>query len=213
MYELHIRNLGMQEYSTVFNKMREFTTQRTLTTVDEFWCLQHPAVFTLGANADQQHILKQTDIPIVQSDRGGQVTYHGPGQVIIYLLIDLRRKSIGVKRLVELIEQSIVELLDDYNIVSHARASAHGVYVDEAKIASLGLRVHSGCSYHGVALNVNMNISPFSLINPCGFPGLAITQLKDHGVTESLEMVSEKLTFKLCKYLEYNCSKINNYDI
>ncbi len=213
MHELHIRNLGMQEYSSVFKKMREFTTQRTLTTVDEFWCLQHPAVFTLGANADQQHILKQTDIPIVQSDRGGQVTYHGPGQVIIYLLIDLRRKSIGVKRLVELIEQSIVELLNDYNIVSHARASAHGVYVDEAKIASLGLRVHSGCSYHGVALNVNMNISPFSLINPCGFPGLAITQLKDHGVTESLEMVSEKLTFKLCKYLEYNCSKINNYDI
>lgn len=213
MHELHIRNLGMQEYSSVFNKMREFTTQRTLTTVDEFWCLQHPAVFTLGANADQQHILKQTDIPIVQSDRGGQVTYHGPGQVIIYLLIDLRRKSIGVKRLVELIEQSIVELLNDYNIVSQARANAHGVYVDEAKIASLGLRVHSGCSYHGVALNVNMNISPFSLINPCGFPGLAITQLKDHGVTESLEMVSEKLTFKLCKYLEYNCSKINNYDI
>ena len=213
MYELHIRNLGMQEYSSVFNKMREFTTQRTLTTVDEFWCLQHPAVFTLGANADQQHILKQTDIPIVQSDRGGQVTYHGPGQVIIYLLIDLRRKSIGVKRLVELIEQSIVELLNDYNIVSQVRANAHGVYVDEAKIASLGLRVHSGCSYHGVALNVNMNISPFSLINPCGFPGLAITQLKDHGVTESLEMVSEKLTFKLCKYLEYNCSKINNYDL
>ena len=213
MHELHIRNLGMQEYSSVFKKMREFTTQRTLTTVDEFWCLQHPAVFTLGANADQQHILKQTDIPIVQSDRGGQVTYHGPGQVIIYLLIDLRRKSIGVKRLVELLEQSIVELLNDYNIVSQARADAHGVYVDEAKIASLGLRVHSGCSYHGVALNVNMNISPFSLINPCGFPGLAITQLKDHGVTESLEMVSEKLIFKLCKYLEYNCSKINNYDI
>ena len=162
MYNLHIRNLGTQEYNSVFKGMREFTAQRTSTTVDEFWCLQHPAVFTLGANADPQHVLCQTDIQIVQSDRGGQVTYHGPGQVIIYLLIDLKRRGIGVKRLVELIEQSVVGLLNDYNIDSQARADAHGVYVQEAKIASLGLRVHSGCSYHGVALNVDMDISPFS---------------------------------------------------
>jgi len=213
MHELHIRNLGLQEYSSVFKKMREFTTQRTLTTVDEFWCLQHPAVFTLGANADQQHVLKQTDIPIVQSDRGGQVTYHGPGQVIIYLLIDLKRKSIGVKRLVELIEQSVVELLNDYKIDSQARVEAHGVYVDEAKIASLGLRVHSGCSYHGLALNIDMDMSPFSLINPCGFPDLEVTQLIDHGVTESVQVISDKLMLNLSKCLEYKSNKINTHDI
>ena len=193
--------------------MREFTTQRTSTTVDEFWCLQHPAVFTLGANADQQHVLKQTDIPIIQSDRGGQVTYHGPGQAIIYLLIDLKRKSIGVKRLVELIEQSVVELLNDYKIDSQARIDAHGVYVDEAKIASLGLRVHSGCSYHGLAVNVDMDMSPFSLINPCGFPGLEVTQLKDHGVTESVQVISDKLMLNLSKRLEYKSNKINTHGI
>ncbi len=213
MHELYIRNLGLQEYSSVFKKMREFTTQRTPTTVDEFWCLQHPTVFTLGANADQQHVLKQTDIPIVQSDRGGQVTYHGPGQVIIYLLIDLKRKSIGVKRLVELIEQSVVELLNDYKIDSQARVDAHGVYVDEAKIASLGLRVHSGCSYHGLAVNVDMDMSPFSLINPCGFPGLEVTQLKDHGVTESVQVISDKLMLNLSKRLEYKSNKINTHGI
>lgn len=212
MYEFKIRRLGTQEYNSVFEKMRDFTTQRTIDTADEFWCLQHPAVFTLGANSDHQHVLRQTDIPILQSDRGGQVTYHGPGQVIIYLLIDLRRKSIGVKYLVQLIEQSVVELLQDYGVDSQARSDAHGVYVDSAKIASLGLRVHSGCSYHGVALNVDMDLSPFSLINPCGFPGLAVTQLKNYGVTESVQEVAEKLMIKLSKHLEYNASKIKSDD-
>jgi len=196
----------------VFEKMRDFTRQRNSDTVDEFWCLQHPAVFTLGANSDHQHVLSQTNIPILQSDRGGQVTYHGPGQVIIYLLIDLRRKSIGVKHLVHLIEQSVVELLTDYGVESQARSDAHGVYVDSAKIASLGLRVHSGCSYHGVALNVDMDLSPFSLINPCGFPGLAITQLRNYSITESVQEVMEKLMIKLSKHLEYNASKITSDD-
>ena len=208
-----MRNLGMQEYNSVFKRMRDFTTQRTSTSVDEFWCLQHPAVFTLGANADQQHILRQSDIPIVQTDRGGQVTYHGPGQVIIYLLVDLKRKQISVRHLVQLIEQSVIELLNSYNIDSQARASAHGVYVHDAKIASLGLRVHSGCSYHGVALNVDMDAAPFSLINPCGISGLAITQLKDHGVAESLQMVSDKLALKLCENLEYKANKISIHGI
>jgi len=211
--ELYVRNLGTQEYNSVFKRMRDFTTQRTSTSVDEFWCLQHPAVFTFGANADQQHMLRQTDIPIVQTDRGGQVTYHGPGQVIIYMLVDLKRKPIGVKHLVQLIEQSVIDLLNSYDIDSKARADAHGVYVNEAKIASLGLRVHSGCSYHGVALNVDMDTAPFSLINPCGIPGLSITQLKDHGVAESLQVVSEKLTFKLCEHLEYKANKISIHDI
>ena len=212
MYELHVRNLGLQEYSAVFEKMREFTTQRTPVTTDELWCVQHPAVFTLGANADPQHILNRTEIPIAQSDRGGQVTYHGPGQIIIYLLIDLKRKSIGVKKLVEKIEKSVVALLEGYKIDAQARADAHGVYVENAKIASLGLRVHSGCSYHGLALNADMDVSPFLLINPCGFPGLEITQLKDHGVSDSMPVISEKLIHSLCDHLNYKSSKINFHD-
>ncbi len=209
MCELHIRNLGVREYASVFKEMREFTQSRTSTTADEFWCLQHPAVLTLGANADQKHIISHTDIPIVQSDRGGQVTFHAPGQAIIYLLVDLRRKSIGVKQLVQSIEKSVVELLNDYNISSQARADAHGVYVNDAKIASLGLRVHGGCSYHGVALNVYMDMGPFASINPCGFPGLEVTQLKDHGVKESVELVSEKLTIRLHENLNYKKQLIN----
>ncbi len=212
MSELNIRNLGLQEYSLVFKRMREFTMQRTSASVDEFWCVQHPAVFTLGANADLQHVLIKTDIPIVQSDRGGQVTYHGPGQIIIYMLIDLKRKSIGVKRLVEQIEKSVVALLQSYKIDSQARTDAHGVYVDNAKIASLGLRVHSGCSYHGIALNADMDTTPFSLINPCGYPGLEITQLKDHGVSERLQEISDKLILKLCEHLEYKSNTIKFHD-
>ncbi|MFK7816415.1 MAG: lipoyl(octanoyl) transferase LipB [Gammaproteobacteria bacterium] len=212
MCELHIRNLGLQEYSIVFKRMREFTTQRTPASADELWYVQHPAVFTLGANGDPHHILGQTDIPIFQSDRGGQVTYHGPGQIVIYMLIDLKRKSIGVRRLVELIEKSVVVLLKSYNIDSQARADAHGVYIEGAKIASLGLRVHSGCSYHGLALNADMDAAPFLLINPCGFPGLKVTQLKDHGVSESMQEISEKLIHKLCEHLEYKSSKIVIHD-
>jgi len=207
MYELHIRNLGQLEYEIVFERMREFTRLRTSTTVDEFWCVQHPAVFTLGANGDPQHILHPTEIPIIQSDRGGQVTYHGPGQIIIYMLIDLKKRSMGIKRLVELIEKSVVALLESYSIDSQARADAHGVYVEGAKIASLGLRVHSGCCYHGVALNVDMDVSPFSLINPCGFPGLKVTQLKDYGVTESSQEISKKFMHTLCEFLEYKSIK------
>lgn len=212
MYELHIRNLGLQEYDAILNKMRDFTRRRNADSLDELWCLQHSPVFTLGANADQQHILSRSEIPILQSDRGGQVTYHGPGQAIIYLLVDLRRKSIGVKRLVSLIEQSVVELLEDYGITSQARTDAHGVYVNGAKIASLGLRVHSGCSYHGLALNIDMDLSPFSLINPCGLPNMPVTQLKDHGVTENLPKICENLINKLSGNLEYKRSNIRFHD-
>lgn len=208
MYELNVRNLGLQEYSSVFTDMHNFTTTRVADTADEFWCLEHSAVFTLGANSDHQHIIAETEIPIVQSDRGGQVTYHGPGQVIVYLLVNLRRKSLGVKRLVQLIENAVVELLKDYKVDAQARADAHGVYVNDAKIASLGLRVHSGCSYHGVALNVDMDLSPFAMINPCGYPGLEVTQLKDHGVKDNVTVVAEKLMVKLYEHLGYKSSKI-----
>ncbi len=203
MPEVHIRNLGIQEYNSVFDKMREFTQQRTMITNDEFWSLQHPAVFTLGANTDQKHILSRTNIPIVQSDRGGQVTYHAPGQIIMYLLIDLKRKKIGIKKLVEHIEQALVNLLAGYDIDAKARSDAHGVYVNDAKIASLGLRVHGGCSYHGLALNVDMDLAPFGMINPCGMPGLRVTQLKDLGVNKELQNITSDLIEKLCAQLAY----------
>ncbi len=203
MHELKIRHLGLEEYNSVFERMREFTHQRTSSTPDEFWCVEHPAVFTLGANADQQHVLEKSSIPIVQTDRGGQVTYHGPGQVIVYLLLDLKRKNIGIKKLVEHIERALVSLLSGYGIRAIARADAHGVYVDHAKIASLGLRVHSGCSYHGLALNVDMDLKPFSMINPCGYAGLEVTQLIDLGVKQDKKTVISELNLKLCEQLNY----------
>ena len=203
MSRLIVRDLGIDEYSAVFHKMRDFTQQRTNNTIDEFWCLQHPAVFTLGANADQKHILSRSDIPIIQSDRGGQVTFHSLGQIIIYILIDLKRKKIGIKTLVEKIELALIHLLRDFNLQAQARSDAHGVYVNDAKVASLGLRVRNGCSYHGLALNVDMDLLPFTMINPCGYPELRVTQLKDLGVHEELSRITDKLIEKLC--IELNC--------
>ena len=203
MCELKIRQLGIKEYDSVFADMQEFTNKRVAKTPDEFWCVQHPPVFTLGANADIKHIHTDPDIPVIKTDRGGEVTYHGPGQAIIYLLLDLRRKSIGVRTLVQCIEQSVVDLLDSYNINSESRSDAHGVYIEGAKIASLGLRVRSGCSYHGVALNVNMDLKPFTLINPCGFSGLEVTQLKDHGVKANCQHIHKELVEQLCTKLKY----------
>ena len=208
MPELKIRILKTQEYALTYDNMREFTTSRNSTTADEFWCLQHPAVFTLGANADTQNILQKTDIPIIQSDRGGQVTYHGPGQIIIYCLIDLRRKGIGVKQLVQNIENSVVSLLSKYQIESEARSQAHGVYIENTKVASLGLRVSGGCSYHGVALNVDMDLTPFTYINPCGFAGLAVTQLSEHGVHDNCNQIHKELAVCLYQYLDYSDSEV-----
>jgi lipoyl(octanoyl) transferase len=212
MSSLNIRHLGLIEYKTVFEKMRYFTYQRDSTTEDELWCLQHPSVFTLGANADQRHILRQSDIPIVQTDRGGQITYHGPGQIIIYLLIDLKRKSMGVKKLVQSIEQATVTLLEEFGICAQAKADAHGVYVNHEKIASLGLRVHRGYSYHGLALNVDMDLQPFRLINPCGFAGLKITQMSDHTIGIDMIHVSTRLIEYLYQTLKYDINEITFYD-
>ena len=209
---LNIRCFGLQEYSSVFENMCQYTQQRDLNSADEFWCLQHFPVFTLGANADQKHILKRTDIPVVQSDRGGQVTYHGPGQVIIYLMVDLKRKDMGIKQLVEKIEQSVVSVLKQYNIVSQARAEAHGVYVNNAKIASLGLRVHRGSSYHGLALNVDMDLAPFSMINPCGFKDLAVTQVKDHAESVAINELTKQLSENLYQQLNYKDHQISFHD-
>ena len=176
---LRVRELGLQAYEQVWQDMQKFTDQRSDTTLDELWLLQHPPVYTLGKNGKAEHILDPQNIPIVQSDRGGQVTYHGPGQIIVYTLLDLNRMKIGVRELVTRIENAVIGLLDDYGISGNARRDAPGVYVDDRKIAALGLRVRKGRSYHGLAFNTEMDLEPFSRINPCGYQGLEVTQLTE----------------------------------
>ncbi|MBL4679198.1 MAG: lipoyl(octanoyl) transferase LipB [Pseudomonadales bacterium] len=191
--QLRVRHLGMSSYQDVWQQMKEFTHSRNNDTCDEAWVVEHPPVFTLGQAGKSEHILAAGDIPIVKSDRGGQVTYHGPGQLIVYLLIDIRRLGINVRQLVSGIEVSIVNLLNTYNVVAAARKDAPGVYVDGKKIAALGLRIRKGCSYHGLSLNVDMDMEPYSQINPCGYAEMEIIQLRDLGVTQSLMQVSELL--------------------
>ncbi len=183
-----LRFLGLQPYEKVWNEMREFTLSRQTDTVDEIWILQHEPVFTLGQAGKTEHILDAHDIPVIHSDRGGQVTYHGPGQLIIYLLIDVRRRKSGIRDLVNLIEQAVIRLLAEYDIKAETRPRAPGVYVDNKKIAALGLRIKRGCSYHGLSFNIKMDLTPFSYINPCGYAGLGSTQL-----TELLGNHSNKL--------------------
>jgi lipoyl(octanoyl) transferase len=177
--------------------MRDFTAGRNPATPDQLWLLEHRPVFTLGQAGRREHLLDPGAIPVIQTDRGGQVTYHGPGQLIAYLLFDLRRGRIGVKRLVHLLEQSVIDLLTARGIQAAARPDAPGVYVDGAKIASLGLRVRQGCSYHGLSLNVDMDLEPFRRINPCGYPGLTVTQLADLVPGSSVDTVSQELADRL----------------
>jgi lipoyl(octanoyl) transferase len=176
---LRIKQWGSADYQSVWQAMQAFTDKRDAQTADEFWVVQHPPVFTLGRNAKAHHVLDAGDIPVVQVDRGGQVTYHGPGQLVVYTLCDLGRLQMGIKPFVRAIEQSIIALLAQYGIKAGLKAGAPGVYVDGAKIAALGLRVRRGCTYHGLALNVDMDLSPFERINPCGYAGMAVTQLRD----------------------------------
>jgi lipoyl(octanoyl) transferase len=191
---LLVRRLpGLPDYRTVWESMRAFTDARGPETQDELWLLEHPPVFTLGQAGRPEHLLDPGDIPVVQSDRGGQVTYHGPGQLVAYLLLDLRRAGLGVKRLVNLLEQSVVDLLARHGVCAAARPEAPGVYVDGAKIAALGLRVRQGCSYHGLSLNVAMDLEPFGRINPCGYAGLRVAQLADLCPGADLESISGEL--------------------
>lgn len=183
---LIVRHLGLRDYESVWREMQHFTDTRTADTADEIWLLEHPPVFTLGLNGKPEHILDPGDIPIVKCDRGGQVTYHGPGQLVVYLLLDLRRHELGVKALVSKIEQAIIDLLQEHGINGQRREGAPGIYVAEKKIAALGLRVRRGCCYHGLSLNVDMDLEPFSRINPCGFEGLATDQLQHH--TQKLDL-------------------------
>ena len=174
-----MRQLGLQDYRPVWQSMTDFTNQRTPETPDELWLVEHPPVFTQGQAGKPEHLLLPGEIPVIQTDRGGQVTYHGPGQLVAYPLLDLRRLKMGVRDLVSAIEQTIVATLAVYGIEAYPKPDAPGVYVAGDKIASLGLRVRRGCSFHGLALNVDMDLEPFQRINPCGYEGLAMTQMRD----------------------------------
>ena len=201
---VNIRNLDFQDYATSFRDMKSFTDDRGPDTPDEIWTLQHYPVFTQGQAGKAEHVLDPGDIPVVQSDRGGQVTYHGPGQLVAYLMLDLKRKGMNVRGLVSGIEDSIIALLADYGIEGLTRKGAPGVYVEEAKVASLGLRIRKGCSYHGLALNVDMDIEPFSRIHPCGYEGLSITQLRDLGVMKRLDEVRNRLLSIMTRHFGYH---------
>ncbi|MGB1197661.1 MAG: lipoyl(octanoyl) transferase LipB [Thalassotalea sp.] len=203
---LIIRQLNTLDYTTVWRAMQQFTDTRTDET-DELWLVEHPAVFTQGQAGKEEHLLMPGDIPVVKVDRGGQVTYHGPGQQVIYFMINLRRRKMGVRELVTLIENGIIAALADFNITAYAKADAPGVYVNNKKIASLGLRVRKGCSFHGLALNVNMDLAPFLRINPCGYAGLEMVQTADLGGPETIEGASESLVRHLTKLL--NAENIN----
>lgn len=200
-HSLILRQLGHRDYHTVWQAMRAFTDSRDNDSQDELWLVEHPPVFTQGQAGKPEHVLAPGDIPIIQSDRGGQVTYHGPGQVVLYVLVDLRRAKLGIRALVTCLEQAVIQLLAGYAITAAARADAPGVYVNDAKIASLGLRVRHGRSYHGVALNVDLDLAPFDRINPCGHQNLAVTRLADHGVDLPLAQVGTALATALAAQL------------
>jgi lipoyl(octanoyl) transferase len=177
-----VHHLGLQDYETVWQAMQQFTLQRQADTPDELWIVEHPAVYTLGLNGKREHLLNIGDIPVIHSDRGGQVTYHAQGQVIIYTLLDIKRLNINIRQLVSLLEQAMIDTLAFYGIVAIAKADAPGVYVQGKKIGSIGIRIKNSCSYHGLSFNNDMDLTPFNFINPCGYKDLKVTQLSDLGV-------------------------------
>ncbi len=203
-FPLVIRQLGNMDYEKVWHAMQDFTDSRDDSVEDELWLVEHPPVFTQGQAGKEEHLLMPGDIPVVKVDRGGQVTYHGPGQQVIYFMINLRRRKMGVRELVTLIENGIVNMLAKHNIVAAAKPDAPGVYVDGKKIASLGLRVRKGCSFHGLAINVNMDLSPFLRINPCGYAGLEMIQTQDIGGPDNVAETGNNLVAELQQLLNAN---------
>ncbi|ENM5740545.1 lipoyl(octanoyl) transferase LipB [Vibrio mimicus] len=201
--QLLVRRLGRRDYTPVWQAMHQFTDQRDSTTRDEVWLVEHNPVFTQGQAGKAEHLLNTGDIPVVQSDRGGQVTYHGPGQLVAYFLIDLRRKHLGVRELVTHIENLVINTLKHYQIDSAARPDAPGVYVQDKKICSLGLRIRRGCSFHGLALNIQMDLTPFLRINPCGYAGMEMVQLSDLYGPIGIEQVEQALIQELVTLLDY----------
>ncbi|AWW33794.1 octanoyltransferase [Mannheimia varigena] len=215
--QLIIRQLGTQPYEEIWHKMQDFTDRRDENTSDEIWLVQHPSVFTQGSAGKPEHLLNPNHIPVVQSDRGGQITYHGEGQQIMYVLLDIKRlkaqgKEVSVRELVTALEQCVVNTLADYSIEGYPKADAPGVYVEGRKICSLGLRIRKGCSFHGLALNINMDLTPFSYINPCGYAGLEMCQLSEliHRNALRCEEVSPKLVAHFTQILGYNSDQIIN---
>ena len=202
MSNIVIREFGLQPYEPVWHAMQEFTNMRDESTPDEIWFTEHEKVFTLGLNTAPEHLLETGDIPVVQIDRGGQVTYHGPGQLMIYTLINLRRAGLGVRDLVTALEQSVVDLAAEYGIEAASRSDAPGVYVDGVKLASIGLRIRRGASFHGMALNVDADLEPFSRINPCGFEGLDVIDLARLGADKDLSVVRDRLLPHLMRHLK-----------
>ncbi|MFW1238207.1 lipoyl(octanoyl) transferase LipB [Vibrio parahaemolyticus] len=202
-HQLVVKRLGRQDYEPVWKAMHEFTDQRTEETPDEVWLVEHNPVFTQGQAGKAEHLINTGDIPVVQSDRGGQVTYHGPGQLVAYFLINLRRKKLGVRDLVTTIENLVINTLKAYNIDSAVRPDAPGVYVDGKKICSLGLRIRKGCSFHGLALNVNMDLTPFLRINPCGYAGMEMVQVSQFNGPSDVETVEKQLIEELVTLLDY----------
>ena len=199
---LLVKRLGRVDYTPTFQAMQDFTANRQPDTPDELWIVEHPPVYTLGQAGKPEHILRDIGIPIVKIDRGGQVTYHGPGQVVIYLLLDLHRLKIKVRELVTAIEQAVIDLLAAHGVTAERLTGAPGVYVGEAKVAALGLRIRNGCSYHGVSLNVDMDLSPFTAINPCGYAGLEVVQTKDLNIPLSVGEAGEQLSQHLLQQLD-----------
>ncbi|MDH5692298.1 MAG: lipoyl(octanoyl) transferase LipB [Gammaproteobacteria bacterium] len=202
--QIQIRDLGLQDYLSVWQQMRDYTESRTENTADQIWLVEHPPVFTQGRAGKPEHVLAPGEIPLVQTDRGGQVTYHGPGQLILYPLLDLKRLKLGIRPLVEALENAVVELLKGMNITAYGSKEAPGVYVDGKKIASIGLRIRKQCSYHGLSLNVRMDPEPFSRINPCGYKGLEVTQISTLCSDYQVDMIKRELVQNLAKGLGFD---------
>jgi lipoyl(octanoyl) transferase len=209
---LVVRGPQRIDYTVAWRMMRDFTATRSADTPDELWLVEHEPVFTLGLNTLHEHLLDVGDIPVIQVDRGGQVTYHGPGQLVAYVLLDIDRRKLGVRSLVRLIEQSVIDLLAEYNVVAGRRHKAPGVYVGDHKIAALGLRIRHGRSYHGLSLNVDMDTGPFERINPCGYPGQKVTQLRELGITTPIAGIGRALGSHMARNLDYTTVLTANHN-
>ena len=209
--ELQVREFDVCDYEPVWQQMSDYTQNRKPESPDQVWYLQHYPVYTLGLNGKHEHVLNRNDIPLVQVDRGGQVTYHGPGQLVVYFMIDMKRKQLGIKQMVRLMEQAVIDYLNELGITAERKDGAPGIYISGAKIAALGLRVKKGCTYHGLSLNVDMDLTPFSGINPCGYQDMPVTQIKDLLKTNGpanapdIEAVKRRLHHFICQHLRYNC--------
>lgn len=208
----HVKSLGLVEYQPTWDAMKKFTAERNGETRDEIWLVQHPPVYTQGLAGKPEHLLHSTGIPVVKIDRGGQITYHGPGQIVAYMLLDLRRWKINVRELVRLMEQAVIDLLAEFGVAAQGREEAPGVYVGEAKIAALGLKIRNGYCYHGLSFNIDMDLGPFANINPCGYAGLRVTQACELGITASISELQAQLAQNLIHGLQHHFERKQSHE-